>query len=240
MAEKFKAGVLIIGSLDWDTAKARIHWRESRLDDDTQFLVGAPIRYGRKSSSRGNTYTMVFSRLCPLGQAKVTAFCSLIASPNDLIQEAEALWAAEQKADPPNGEVCASWGSVGLLVSPGVKHPDSIIDGWKDRVAHEQKYGGIRQLPSEGTILRGGLLTFPWPTMIDSGNPVPLDFLLATATNPTIEGDPPSYPSAKQVAAAWERSDGQGFVEYFWNNRKSGIRTFEDDVIINNLTPDRR
>src|SRR5580692_12520499 len=50
-------GVLIIGSLYWDPR--RQGWRDSRLDVDNVFNVHAPIRYGRRSTGRGHTYTMV-------------------------------------------------------------------------------------------------------------------------------------------------------------------------------------
>ena len=61
MALKF--GVLIIGSLRWDNDN-RKNWREERLDIDQAVTVGAPIRYGRRSSKRGCTFTMVFSNSC--------------------------------------------------------------------------------------------------------------------------------------------------------------------------------
>lgn len=51
------AGVLIIGSLLWDSEKERPAWRAARLDVAGAQTVTAPIRYGRLSESR---YTMVF------------------------------------------------------------------------------------------------------------------------------------------------------------------------------------
>ena len=53
-------GVLIIGSLYWDNAN-REQWRQERLDPNHKLCVHAPIRYGRQSANRGNSYTMVFS-----------------------------------------------------------------------------------------------------------------------------------------------------------------------------------
>src|SRR6266446_1938991 len=59
--------------------------------------VTAPIRYGRLSGKkRGHTYTMVFSRLCSIGQAKVVRCSNTVSSTADLIEEAEHLWKAEQ------------------------------------------------------------------------------------------------------------------------------------------------
>ena len=62
-------GILIVGSLLWD--ERREGWRRSRLDMESAELVTAPIRYGRQSETRGNTYTMVFSRGCDTGKAMV-------------------------------------------------------------------------------------------------------------------------------------------------------------------------
>src|SRR5947209_4925613 len=90
------AGVLIIGSLLWDAEKGRPAWRGARLDKASAQTVTAPIRYGRLSGSRGNSYTMVFSRLCPAGQAKLVPCSHTISTVQDLIAEAECLWKAEQ------------------------------------------------------------------------------------------------------------------------------------------------
>ena len=71
-AMPLNVGVLIIGSLFWDSEQNRPAWRDARLDMATAQTVTAPIRYGRRSGrNRGYTYTMVFSRLAELGHAKV-------------------------------------------------------------------------------------------------------------------------------------------------------------------------
>lgn len=96
----YKVGILIIGSLFWDTEPARQYWRNSRLLLNSAQQVYAPIRYGRKSSSRNDTYTMVFSRLCVrrdygFGKALAVPCRHDITSTDDLMAEAQALWAAE-------------------------------------------------------------------------------------------------------------------------------------------------
>src|ERR1700722_16557381 len=88
-------GVLIIGSLLWDPEPERTAWRNRRLQMANSLPVAAPIRYGRKSTSRGDTYTMVFSRGCPAGQAVVVPCASKVSRSEDLITEAEYLRAAE-------------------------------------------------------------------------------------------------------------------------------------------------
>src|SRR4030042_1351843 len=55
-------GVIIIGSLLWD--EKRKSWRNERLSENEKISVYLPIRYGRQSESRHNTYTMVFSNAC--------------------------------------------------------------------------------------------------------------------------------------------------------------------------------
>jgi len=59
-----------------------------------------------------------------------------------------------------------------------------------------------------------------------------LDALLATATNPTIEKG--QYPTREVIAESWNQADPK-WCEYFWKNRKNGIFTFEDDVIVSHL-----
>jgi hypothetical protein len=66
-----RAGILIVGSLLWDPKREREAWRRSRLAIDRSVLVRVPIRYGRRSESRGNTFTMTICIGGGLGQAVV-------------------------------------------------------------------------------------------------------------------------------------------------------------------------
>src|SRR5260370_41031872 len=75
------AGVLIIGSLLWDSGKGRPAWRDARLDVASAQAVTAPIRYGRKARTRGNSFTMGFSRQCPAGMGKPISLYSTISNP---------------------------------------------------------------------------------------------------------------------------------------------------------------
>src|SRR5260221_14662378 len=77
-------GILIIGSLLWDGERRA--WRDARLQLALAETATAPIRYGRLSGARrGHTYTMVFSRLCRAGQAKVVRCTHVVSSAGDLI-----------------------------------------------------------------------------------------------------------------------------------------------------------
>jgi hypothetical protein len=100
-----------------------------------------PIRYGRKSESRGNTYTMVYSTSWALGQAKAIRCRNVLSSIEDLILEAEQLWVAERSALTSNGRISATWGAVALLARPGAAIPKHLLDGWANRVRCEQGYG---------------------------------------------------------------------------------------------------
>ncbi len=73
-----KGGVLIIGSLLWDKEKIRVDWKENYLDNKNSKTIAAPIRYGRISSDRHCTFTMIFSSECKetnkLGTARFVPF----------------------------------------------------------------------------------------------------------------------------------------------------------------------
>ena len=120
-------GVLMIGSLYWDEVRAR--WRGDRFERDVEFLVEAPIRYGRLSSS--GTYTMVFSPSVPqMGTARVLKCVRSIEDPNDLINEAEHLWAAERRQKRRDGAIMSTWGCVALLASPIRTIPHELLEAW--------------------------------------------------------------------------------------------------------------
>ena len=123
--------ILIIGSLYWNSGRQT--WRKSRLLMDQALTVRAPIRYGRRSVGCGNTYTMVFSRQCELGQAKVVPCRS---TAGDIVDEAEHLWAAERN-EPPNHRISASWGRVALLSRSDRNIPQGILNTWAARVSRE-------------------------------------------------------------------------------------------------------
>jgi hypothetical protein len=229
-----KAGVLIIGSLLWDDDPVRKAWRNTRLVMNSAESVTAPIRYGRLSSSRGNSYTMVFSRLCPAGQAKLVSCSHTISSAKDLIAETQHLWKAEQPGAAA-GRVAANWGCTAILCNPEREIPEDILRGWAERVGRESEYGNVSQTEDEGELISDdGLLQIAWPH-IAGGGPVQLDLLLATANDPRITAANPSYPDVHAIATAWNRA-GEN-VEYFWKNIDNDIRTFQDSEIRARLNP---
>ena len=230
-------GILAIGSLYWATG-VREAWRQSRLRMKDEISVNVPIRYGRLSTKgeRRGTYTMVFSsEPMELGKAKVLPCNNDVASLNDLEIEARALWAAERKCSQPDGRIASGWGSVTLLHNPSGNVGTELLDGWAHRVADENHFLDLARRIEGGRLIgESGLLQIPWPGL-DSGEPVDLDLLLATANEPTLIGDPPAYPSAETVALAWKRGLHERPADkpddYFWQNKKHGITTFQDREI---------
>jgi hypothetical protein len=64
MKISLNGGIIIIGSLYWDKNIQRVDWRNKSLNFENQILVKVPIRYGRISKERENTFSMVFSSEC--------------------------------------------------------------------------------------------------------------------------------------------------------------------------------
>jgi len=236
-------GVLAIGSLYWCNHPSRVAWRSSHLSQAHECSVSVPIRYGRKSDSRGNTYTMVFSLLClrrshGLGVAKAIPLQTDVTTSAQLINEAESMWAAECKLSQKRPALSSTWGCVALLINPDSAFPHHVLRQWTTRVEREDNYGQISHTTSERSVVsKDGCLCIPWPETIE-GAPLPLDFLLATATNPTLSGHPPTYARAKVVARAWKR-DSAGNADYFWKTRASGICTYQDDALLLQLANPR-
>lgn len=229
---RLDTGILIIGSLLWDEDKIRQHWRNERLDCNQSELVSAPIRYGRKSGKRrGHTYTMVFSKGAPLGQARVLRCSHVVTSAEDLITEALHLWEAEELIENTGRIANEKWGCVALLRNPGREIPEGLLKAWAQRVHDEQGYGNVRQLADEGSLIsKDGMLQIDWPRCVGGGAPVDLDLLLVTANDPTLTGTPLSYPTIETIVNAWNSAE-QKDAEYFWKNTDNGITTFQDNEI---------
>ena len=127
-------------------------------------------------------------------------------------------------------------GCVALLVNPNLTKSDqlcTLLDDWTKQVSRERCYGQLNSAVDEDVVVdESGHMKIPWLESEDRSD-LGVDILLATATNPTIVGG--HYPSAQQVAAAWNSRDGRNYVDYFCKNRACGIKTFQDDSIQENL-----
>lgn len=127
---EFKGGVIIVGSLLWEDTPERIKWRDLCLQVEQKIPVSVPIRYGRKSSTRKNTYTMIFSNhpSTQLGQAFIMPLKEEIKNYNILeknafaMAKAEGIWKETDKIPLLN----KNWGTVGLLINPQIDVKDKV------------------------------------------------------------------------------------------------------------------
>jgi hypothetical protein len=235
-----RLGILIIGSLYWDRSPVRSRWRLSRLSCDGARGVKVPIRYGKKASTRGNTFTMVFAMSCltddQIGTGIVVPARAECYEPDQFIEEAEHLWAAERNREDISG-ICGTWGKVCILQNPHAIIPDPMLRAWQSRIDTLGKhYSPLHAAEGEQSVLEAstGRALFDWPT--DPATKEPLadfDLLLMTANEPTLN-ERLQYHSPKEIADAW-RADERDQVLYFHNNRHYGIRSFEDFAILSVL-----
>lgn len=226
-----KGGVIIIGSLLWDTSTKRKRWREDDLWYENRFQVYLPIRYGRCSRTRDNTYTMVFSNKCyskryGLGTGWILPVRAEINSFGDLKSEAQKMGEAEGIGE----GLSKSWGSAVLLVNPNKKTENSIKMQWADRMVDGLSNHHLltKKLKSEkASIDSNGFLKIRWPEEVSPKNRIEkLDLLIATAVVPTlIKG---RYPTAYQIADAMKNAK---YYDYFQRNREYHITTFQDERI---------
>lgn len=222
--------ILTIGSLFWSEKDHRRAWRQHRLAVEDATRVRAPIRYGRESTRSG--YTMVFSSGLlkeQFGWALAVPCRAVVDTFAQLIEEAEALWAAEQKSPSKPCKLAASWGAVGLLDNPNRTGLDSLIARWSARVAAEHQV--YKQFPhgdgEVAAVTPSGLLAIPWP-VTESGESLDFDFVLATPTVPTVHNG--TYATPQQIAAAY-RGAAEG-RRYFDETRRVGISTgFDRDIL---------
>jgi hypothetical protein len=154
-----------------------------------------------------------------------------VSTEDQLVSEAQALWAAEQTKPSKPGPISATWGAVGLLLNPE-QCANDIKAGWSRRVeAERQYYAGFRHAVHEQPAVGSdGILSIPWP-ITESGAPLNVDALLATATVPTLTDG--SYATPQAIAEAWKKAPKE--QEYFDENRRVGITTADDYSIINYL-----
>jgi hypothetical protein len=214
-----RAGILIIGSLLWDD-QARGEWRCRRLRLENRVHVNAPIRYGRRSGSWGNAFTMTFAPYRALGQAVLVPCTACVEHICHLVDEAEALWEAESRKASKGG-IGASWGCVGVLFRGECVATD-LRNAW---TRHFRRWITCPIPPVDSN----GLLGIPWPTTSHDNRPVDADVILATATSPD-----PCLPTPPTIADAWV-DQHCGYERYFFENLRHGIRTPDDQEIWNRI-----
>jgi hypothetical protein len=203
--------ILVVGSLLWEEGP-RETWRQSRLELSKRQSVAVPIRYGRRSVTRANTFTVVLDPASGGGRGMLVPCSRGVESTEDLVDEAEALWRAERNVTAGHG-ICAEWGCVGALFRPeglGL----GLIAAWSDYFRSTAS-----PIPP---VDDDGILQIPWPTSVVGGIPADTNIILATATRAE-----PGRPAASQIADAWIDQD-QGKERYFFQNVRHWIRTSDD------------
>ena len=198
------AGVLIIGSLFWDSKPHRIEWRDSYLDVKKSVKVISPIFYGRLSKNRGETYTMTFRKDGNVGRSIFVPFVSHPQEKEELIEMATALWDAEQAKKKSTGTIGSSWGVVGALF----KNECQLANEWTDYFQSQIK-GKKINLASIPYVNGEGFLNVPWPKYVQSRKPIDTDIIFATVTKPER-----ILPDPQKIAEAWVKQN-DGYEEYF-------------------------
>lgn len=230
---KFRAGVLIIGSLLWDNDQ-RDRWRGERLNMAAAVGVRAQIRYGRLSRAvgRAGQYTMTFSTSAAFGAAYVVPCRKPLVNPEDLFEEAQHLALAEGFSD---ADFWPDWGAVTLLLRERNAQMSDIMRAWPryfearvDADHRVQTTCGPGELPQ---IDDRGFLRVEWPLDLERGESAACDMLLATANEPSIAKG--RYASPSEIADSLVNAAHQ--ASYFCNNVFRGIRTFQDVEIWNEL-----
>lgn len=209
-----RAGILIIGSLLWDSAPNRDDWRKSHLQIGERMFVKTPIRYGRRSQKRCNTFTMTFGY--DNGQAVLVPCTAKIKDVAGIVEEAKHLWKAEDHNSPAK-TIGKRWGCVGAMF----RSESTSADWRKEWAEHFRETKTPLTLP----VNSDGILVVPWPMRSEDGTSADMDVILATATEAE-----PTRPTHTDIADAWLVQHG-GHERYFFENVRHGIRTREDGLI---------
>lgn len=230
-----KGGAVIVGSLLWDSNENRRIWREEDLDLEKRFQVYLPIRYGRFSRSRKNTYTMVFSNKCysknyGLGKGWIIPIVAEVNSFRDLKNEARKMGEVEGFLD----GLASDWGSVALQFNPYKKIEGALGKKWSNFMSNglsDHQLLNTKLKTEKSAIDSNGFLTMRWPQEVSpSGKVDDLDFIIATVTKPTLYDG--RYPTVYRIAGSMNKT---GYFDYFLSNMKNGIVTFQDERILNRV-----
>lgn len=227
---KFKGGAIIIGSLLWDNEPKRIKWRKLYLESSKNIIpIKARIRYGRESSSRKNTYTMILSNhpKTDFGNAYILRFKEIIKNARNLESQAFAMASAEGLWKKTGPSLNKNWGTVGLLINPKLEETrnlEIIKERWTKIYSEYNLNPSDYIIEEEPKLIdKNGFLNIEWTDEMNE-----FDFLIATLTVPK-----PKSLLDEQIIA--EKINETGYDEYFLNNYENGIRTFQDEGIITKL-----
>jgi hypothetical protein len=224
-----KGAVIVIGSLLWENKEnalnkkqglIRAEWRKS-LDLDNKISIKVPIRYGRKSSSKRCTYTMVFSNsVKTLGKAYLIPFKEFTKDFANLREQAIQLSVAEGiSTDRCPNRLKASWGAVAINFNRN-KDFSTLKKQWYNEFINfeNDEYRIGTEKPS---ITLKGELNF------EIKLPDDIDFVLATPVKPELN----EYPNIEKIADAIIESKPR-YDTYVKENFENGIRVENDEQLI--------
>jgi hypothetical protein len=245
---KLKGAILMIGSLFWETeekaldksqGRFREEWRQNHLRMTDSGTIKVPVRYGRRSSGRRHTYTMMFSHSVPKdGNAYLVPFqLDIDVAPrfSELYNQAILLAKAESICKENESILFTNWGAVALFITPALreKSPDieqALRKYWSSLYRNAIKAAHYRIAPEPSVITDEGFLDIPL-TLPDEFND--LDFILAT---PVVTKEV-RYPNARQIADAMKQEKAR-YYGYFLENVSCGLSTYQDHVIMKLLPPE--
>lgn len=242
--KKIKGGAMIIGSLFWETGsnclkdavelgKIRTKWRNENLVVSDAEQVKIPIRYGKISSTRKNTHTMVFSReyLDKRSYGLIVPFKEKFNFTAKGILEIEVIKMAEAegiyKSD---GEWLArDWCAMAIWINPKSVYKNEVRKEWKlilnkDNFCFRRKGGYQRNSRSSNDYSGSdGILLNEDFELIDVPIKCDFDFLILTYTKPDLV-----YSNTEVIAKAIRKSH---YSSYLLNNIKNRIVTLDDKEI---------
>ncbi len=226
-----KGAVILIGSLLWENSsnsiekekgKMRMEWREN-LDISRKSLIEVPIRYGRKSRTRRDTYTMVFSNSIQYpGKAYLVPFKNEAKNFEEVKLQAIGIAKAEGISTKKNPDrLISSWGTIGIAFN--IKNEEKLIEirsKWHNefRLFDNSKYGVNGEIP---TIQKNGELNFQFKI------PKDIDYVFATTVTPELK----QYPDIEEIVNAVNNSNPR-YDTYIIENFNHGIRVFGDEEIL--------
>lgn len=248
-------GIIIIGSLLWEkhlnfkngTDFIREKWRTKNLGSLTELIsVNLPIKYGRISQTRFDTFTMVFSNSVENENSKgvILKINEPLTTFEQIYMQAIALGIAEGIYNEKNNRrLTTTWGTVGIIFSPNLKENNKatynyLTEKWTEIYKEYEKTFNpeiyIIEENEKPIISDNGIIDIKWKEEMQE-----FDFLLATLSVPK----PKRKITPKEIAEAMIKSAEKtkvskyknGYFDYFIKNRENGIITKQDEEILEEL-----
>lgn len=226
--ELLSGGVLIVGSLLWEESEIRDKWRLQCLDLKQRQFVSLPIRYGRISTTRNCTYTMVFASECKaqenLGTGVFIPFAVNPINFEQLETHVKRMISAEFNKEKNLSSQNWDWGAMGISFNPNVLSDDSpksiaiasVLTKWAKKYSNTFNPDDYKVGNETSIISKDGNLLIDWHNLSEN-----IDFVIATVIKPELK----KYPTVKNIA---DRIVVNEYDKYFKENRREGITTFQD------------